>query len=121
MTGLSLGAVASCKWVGLFTIATIGLATMKQLWDLLGDLKVPARVWMKHFLARALCLIVLPITVYMAVFEIHFMVLQNSGDGDGFMSAQFQQSLKGKGMHDTWAGEDAVFCVVVTILILSVL
>ncbi|KAG8955780.1 hypothetical protein FRC00_005275 [Tulasnella sp. 408] len=103
LTGLSLGAVASCKWVGLFTIATIGLATMKQLWDLLGDLKVPPRVWMRHFLARALCLIVLPITVYMAVFEIHFMVLQNSGDGDGFMSAQFQQSLKGKGMQDTWA------------------
>lgn len=105
LTGLSLGAVASCKWVGFFTVATIGLATMKQLWDLLGDLRVPPRLWIKHFLARALCLIVLPITVYMAIFEIHFLVLQNSGDGDGFMSPRFQTTLHGKGMADTFAGK----------------
>ncbi|KAG8902400.1 hypothetical protein FRB99_004525 [Tulasnella sp. 403] len=103
LTGLSLGAVSSCKWVGLFTVTTVGLATIKQLWDLLGDLRVSPRLWMKHFLARALCLIVLPIMVYMAVFEIHFLVLQNSGDGDGFMSPEFQHTLKGKGMQDTWA------------------
>lgn len=28
------------KWVGLFTIATIGFSTIKGLWDLLGDLNV---------------------------------------------------------------------------------
>ncbi|KAG8860539.1 hypothetical protein FRB96_003793 [Tulasnella sp. 330] len=103
LTGLSLGAVASCKWVGLFTIATVGLATLKQLWDLLGDLRVPPRLWIRHFMARALCLIVLPIMVYMAVFEIHFLILQNSGDGDGFMSSEFQHTLHGKGMPDTYA------------------
>jgi dolichyl-phosphate-mannose--protein O-mannosyl transferase len=27
LTGLGLGAVSSCKWLGLSTIATIGLAT----------------------------------------------------------------------------------------------
>lgn len=105
LTGLSLGAVVSCKWVGLFTIATVGLATLKQLWDLLGDLRVSPRLWMKHFLARFLGLVVLPITVYMAVFEIHFLILQNSGDGDGFMSSEFQHTLHGKGMQDTYAGE----------------
>jgi dolichyl-phosphate-mannose-protein mannosyltransferase len=45
LTGLALGAVASCKWVGLFTIATVGLSTIKQLWTLLGDLHVPASLW----------------------------------------------------------------------------
>jgi dolichyl-phosphate-mannose-protein mannosyltransferase len=40
LSGLSLGAVVSCKWVGLFTIATVGLSTIKQLWLLLGDLRV---------------------------------------------------------------------------------
>ena len=105
LTGLSLGAVASCKWVGLFTVATVGAATIKQLWDLLGDLRVPPRLWFKHFIARALCLIVLPILTYMAVFEIHFLILVNSGDGDGFMSSAFQSTLHGKGMQDTWAGK----------------
>ncbi|KIM79512.1 glycosyltransferase family 39 protein [Piloderma croceum F 1598] len=103
LSGLSLGAVVSCKWVGLFTIATIGVSTIWQLWVLLGDLRTPPRTWMKHFLARALCLIVLPILFYMAMFEIHFLILNGSGDGDGFMSSEFQHTLGGRGMADTFA------------------
>ncbi|KAJ7667071.1 glycosyltransferase family 39 protein [Mycena rosella] len=103
MSGLSLGAVASCKWVGLFTIATIGLSTVGQLWVLLGDLRIPPRVFIRHFAARALCLIVVPILFYMGMFQIHFMILGSSGDGDGFMSSEFQHTLGGRGMADTFA------------------
>ncbi|KAJ8472792.1 hypothetical protein ONZ51_g8290 [Trametes cubensis] len=102
MTGLSLGAVVSCKWVGLFTIATIGLGTLKQLWTLLGDLRVSARLWIKHFVARAICLILIPAIFYMSMFGIHFLILSNSGDGDGFMSSEFQHTLRGRGMADTF-------------------
>ncbi|KAJ7911129.1 mannosyltransferase 1 [Mycena leptocephala] len=103
MSGMSLGATFSCKWVGLFTIATIGLSTVNQLWALLGDLRIPPRVWLRHFVARALCLIVVPILFYMAMFQIHFMILGSSGDGDGFMSSEFQHTLGGRGMSDTFA------------------
>ncbi|KAJ7982867.1 glycosyltransferase family 39 protein [Mycena polygramma] len=103
MSGLSLGAVFSCKWVGLFTIATVGLSTIHQLWLLLGDLRVSPRVWMRHFVARALCLIVVPALFYMGMFQIHFMILGSSGDGDGFMSSEFQHTLGGRGMSDTFA------------------
>jgi dolichyl-phosphate-mannose-protein mannosyltransferase len=104
LTGLSLGAVVSSKWVGLFTIATVGLGTIRQLWMLLGDLRVSPRLWIRHFLARALCLIIVPILFYMAMFQIHFLVLENSGEGDGFMSAEFQHTLGGRKMADTYAG-----------------
>jgi dolichyl-phosphate-mannose-protein mannosyltransferase len=40
-TGISLGLVVSVKWVGLFTIAIVGLHTIDELWDLWGDLKMP--------------------------------------------------------------------------------
>ena len=40
MTGLGLGLTVSCKWVGLFTIALIGVSTIRGLWDMLGDLRV---------------------------------------------------------------------------------
>ncbi|KAA1476640.1 glycosyltransferase family 39 protein [Dentipellis sp. KUC8613] len=103
LTGLALGAVVSSKWVGLFTIATVGLGTIKQLWTLLGDMRVPPRLWMRHFVARALCLIVVPIVFYMLMFQIHFLILENSGDGDGFMSAEFQHTLGGHSMADTYA------------------
>ena len=104
LSGLSLGAVVSCKWVGLFAIATVGFSTIFQLWNLLGDLKVSPKLWMRHFVARALCLIAIPILFYMSMFQIHFMILGGSGDGDGFMSSEFQHTLGGRGMADTFAG-----------------
>ncbi|KAL5488421.1 PMT1 [Sanghuangporus weigelae] len=103
LSGLGLGAVVSCKWVGLFTIATVGFSTIYQLWRLLGDLRVSPRLFAKHFLARALCLIIVPIAFYMLMFAIHFQILQSSGDGDGFMSSAFQHTLSGRGMQDTFA------------------
>ncbi|KII96143.1 glycosyltransferase family 39 protein [Plicaturopsis crispa FD-325 SS-3] len=103
LSGLSLGAVVSCKWVGLFTIATVGVSTLSQLWQLIGDLRVPPRLFMRHFMARALCLIAVPVLFYMSMFEIHFMILNGSGEGDGFMSSEFQHTLGGRGMADTFA------------------
>ncbi|KAF8522321.1 glycosyltransferase family 39 protein [Gautieria morchelliformis] len=103
LTGLALGAVVSCKWVGLFTIATVGISTIKQLWILLGDIRVSPKLFMRHFMARAICLIAVPIAFYMFMFEIHFLILQNSGDGDGFMSSEFQHTLGGRQMADTYA------------------
>ncbi|KAH6688942.1 dolichyl-phosphate-mannose-protein mannosyltransferase [Plectosphaerella plurivora] len=108
MTGLGLGANFSIKWVGLFTIAWVGSLTLVQLWVLLGDTKnVTIRIWFKHFMARAFCLIVIPATFYLAMFAIHFLCLVNPGDGDGFMSSEFQSTLNNKGMKDVAA--DVVF------------
>ena len=56
-------------------------------------------------MARALCLIAIPIMFYLFMFQIHFLVLANSGEGDGFMSAEFQHTLGGHIMQDTYAGE----------------
>ncbi|KAG8406383.1 Dolichyl-phosphate-mannose--protein mannosyltransferase 1 [Metarhizium acridum] len=114
MTGLGLGITVSIKWVGLFTIAWVGALTLLQLWVLLGDNKnVTMRLWFKHLMARAFCLIIIPVTFYMAMFAIHFLCLVNPGDGDGFMSSEFQATLNNKGMNDVAA--DVAFGSRVTI------
>ncbi|KAJ4298433.1 Dolichyl-phosphate-mannose--protein mannosyltransferase 1 [Collariella sp. IMI 366227] len=101
MTGLGLGMTLSIKWVGLFTIAWVGGLTLVQLWVLLGDYKtVTPRIFAKHFMARVFCLIIIPMAFYMAMFGIHFLCLTNPGDGDGFMSSEFQSTLNSKGMQD---------------------
>ncbi|KAJ7041312.1 hypothetical protein C8F04DRAFT_1253007 [Mycena alexandri] len=43
MSGLSLGAVARCKWDRFFTVTIIGLGTVPQLWALLGNLHISPR------------------------------------------------------------------------------
>lgn len=40
LTGAGLGFTVSSKWVGLFTIASIGAGVMKELWDLWGNQKI---------------------------------------------------------------------------------
>lgn len=49
-------------------------------------------MWIKHFVARVLCLIIIPVGFYMAMFGIHFLCLVNPGDGDGFMSSEVNLS-----------------------------
>ena len=55
---------------------------------------------MKHFLARALCLIVIPVVLYVAIFYVHLRVLIFSGEGDEFYSSAFQVSLEGNPLRN---------------------
>ena len=100
----------SVKLVGLFVTALVGLYTVEDLWEKFGDLKMPVvsmvspryialtsmqRDQLRHWGARILCLIIVPILVFMASFKLHFMVLNHSGPGDAQMSSLFQANLVG--------------------------
>ncbi|KAJ1968020.1 Dolichyl-phosphate-mannose--protein mannosyltransferase 4 [Dimargaris xerosporica] len=94
LAGLFLGLVVSVKLVGLLTIGMIGLAVVIDLWRLLDinrGLTIPQ--WSRHVAARAVCLIAVPIMVYVAAFYVHFAVLNRSGPGDHYFSPAFQGAL----------------------------
>ncbi|KAF8928797.1 Protein O-mannosyltransferase 2 [Dissophora ornata] len=95
MTGVAIGLVCSVKWVGFFVTALVGLYTVEELWDLFGDLNMPKTTYIKHWVARAACLIALPFSVYVTSFILHFAILRNSGTGDAQMSSLFQAGLNG--------------------------
>lgn len=95
LTGLSIGAVTSVKLIGLFSTALVGVYTIEDLWEKFGDIRMPVRIYIKHWAARTLCLIVLPFMVYLASFKIHFLILNHSGPGDSQMSSLFQANLEG--------------------------
>jgi dolichyl-phosphate-mannose-protein mannosyltransferase len=78
LTGGMLGGAFSVKFVGLFVILLVGANTVEQLWDILGDLKQPISYTLKHFVARAFCLIAIPIVLYILFFYIHLKVLYKS-------------------------------------------
>ncbi len=78
MTGFMLSGAISVKFVGLFVVLLVGLNTAEQLWELLGDMSRPLTDTVKHFVARAVCLIALPISLYVFYFWIHLSVLYKS-------------------------------------------
>ncbi|CAB4403826.1 unnamed protein product [Rhizophagus irregularis] len=95
MTGISIGCVSSVKWIGLFTTALVGLYTIEDLWNKLGDLDISKVDYLKHWVARIICLIILPILIYVTCFVIHFSILTHTGPGDAQMSSLFQAGLIG--------------------------
>jgi dolichyl-phosphate-mannose-protein mannosyltransferase len=96
--GLSLGAVISVKYVGAFSVALIGLHTIRELWLKWSNLDVPMSAVAEHFAAYAVGLIVVPLCLYLGLFALHLHLLPLSGTGDTFMSPDFQASLQGNTM-----------------------
>ncbi|RDB20864.1 Dolichyl-phosphate-mannose--protein mannosyltransferase 4 [Hypsizygus marmoreus] len=100
---IATGAFMACTWGskvnGILTVFTIGIAVLIDLWDILDVKKNPSMdVFWKHFMARAIGLIVVPFILYLSFFYVHFAVLIHSGPGDTFMSPAFQETLLGNEM-----------------------
>lgn len=100
VTGVMLSGSVSVKFVGVFVVLYVGCHTIAQLWEIYGDLAVPLALVIKHFLSRALGLIVVPTALYLFYFYIHLAVLNKSGNGDGFYSSAFQSQLEGNPLHN---------------------
>ena len=83
------------KWVGFFTVALVGLHTLEDLWELWGDVTMTKATYIRHWIARAICLIAVPVTIYIFSFALHFAILKKSGPGDAQMSSLFQANLEG--------------------------
>ncbi|CAH1263588.1 POMT2 [Branchiostoma lanceolatum] len=113
--GCFIALAFSVKFVGLFIILWVGLKTVSDLWDLLGDLTLPLMVIFKHFLARTMCLIVLPAAIYITCFAVHFHTLYKSGSGDGFMSSAFQSTLEGNKLYQAIMPEDIAYGSTITL------
>ncbi|XP_060522792.1 protein O-mannosyl-transferase 2 [Cylas formicarius] len=114
-TGVMLACCTSVKFVGLFVVVLVGLMTVADLWNILGDLSVPVIHTVKHLLARALCLIVLPICLYVIFFYIHLSVLNRSGNGDGFYSSSFQSQLIGNSLYNASMPRQVAYGSVITL------
>jgi len=105
--GSALSCTISVKFVGLFVVLLVGVRAIADLWDILGDMSHPVSYTVKHFLARAVCLIALPAFLYATIFYVHLRVLSLTGPGDGFYSSSYQTHIEGNPLHNA-TGPSAV-------------
>ncbi len=84
---VSLTFAFSVKWTGL---SFLGLCGMLEIYNSVRE----RRNWKKWLQSLALFSLI-PICLYMLIFQIHFLLLKKSGPGDAFMSQAFQSTLVG--------------------------
>ena len=110
LTGISMSCVISTKYVGAFTFFSIGVPVMIDLWELLDVNRKQGALSLsdfgKHFGARVLGLIVVPLLMYLFWFQVHFAILTRSGPGDDFMTPEFQETLSDNLMTKQAVGID---------------
>ncbi|CAK7909230.1 dolichyl-phosphate-mannose--protein mannosyltransferase 1 [[Candida] anglica] len=110
--GISLGLAVSSKWVGLFTIAWVGVSCLYHLWFIVGDLTVSTKSIAHHFIARGAILLGIPMTLYLAFFAVHFKVLVNEGAGGVYMTPSFKSSLIGNSIPKDIVGNVGIGSIV---------
>ncbi|SMN19145.1 similar to Saccharomyces cerevisiae YJR143C PMT4 Protein O-mannosyltransferase, transfers mannose residues from dolichyl phosphate-D-mannose to protein serine/threonine residues [Maudiozyma saulgeensis] len=93
-TGIYLSCAISCKYVGVMTYATIGIAVLYNLWQLFCQLRsTNMRIFIRYFLQKLNYLVMLPFLLYLFWFWIHFQILIYDGEESEILSETFQDSL----------------------------
>lgn len=99
LTGVSIGCVTSVKMVGLFVTSMVGIYTASELVMKLRDKNVSWSKYAGHWMARVIALILVPVSIFVLSFKVHFDLLYKLGTGDSNMSSLFQANLIGSDIH----------------------
>lgn len=114
-TGVFLSCSIGVKFVGLFVVLLVGIHTLYNLWNILGDLSISMTQVVQHFAARFLCLVILPTLLYIFFFYLHLKTLYKSGTGDGFFSSAFQSQLEGNSLYHASMPSEVAYGAIITI------
>ncbi|KAJ1674633.1 Protein O-mannosyltransferase 2 [Spiromyces aspiralis] len=93
LTGVSLGAVLSSKWVGLFCVALVGVQSAEDVFAEFSRQDLTWRRYACHWVARLTAFLGIPLAIYLACFALHFTILDETGTGDSKMPSAFQTRI----------------------------
>ncbi|XP_038131239.1 protein O-mannosyl-transferase 1 isoform X3 [Cyprinodon tularosa] len=95
LSGVSCSAAVGVKYMGLSSyLLLLGLASVHS-WRQMGNRAVGHLSVFIHCVLKVLCLLVVPVLLYVFWFYVHLSILQHSGPHDQLMSSAFQASLQG--------------------------
>lgn len=98
-----MGAALSSKFTSVLTVGFVGLRVLERLLGQVSDATIRVEVVIKHFLSTFTLLGLIPILIYLLIFQIHFIILEHSGPFDYFFSSLLQSTLVGNPLHNITA------------------
>ncbi|XP_033835898.1 protein O-mannosyl-transferase 1 [Periophthalmus magnuspinnatus] len=95
LSGASIAAAVGVKYMGLLSyLLLLGVASV-HTWNLIGDRSLSHLSVCVHAVCRLMCLVLVPVLLYVFWFYIHLSLLHRSGPHDQLMSSAFQATLEG--------------------------
>eukprot|EP01137_Pigoraptor_chileana_P009446 Opistho-2@57730 len=115
-TGLAMALAVGTKLNGVFIALFVGYYAARDVVVVVAEsvLDIETEDWVpvgRHFGARFLCLVGLPVAAYVALFAMHFAMFNGPGPGDLFMSAGYRNHLLMRSVE--WGPSHAAFGSVV--------
>ncbi|KAL6943641.1 hypothetical protein ACO0OE_003532 [Hanseniaspora uvarum] len=95
LTGIFLGLGLASKWVGLFTIAWVGVLCLIRLLFMVSDLSTPLTKTTAYASKWGTILLGIPVIIYLLSFQAHFATLVNDSDGASLLTSEYRAELKG--------------------------
>ncbi|XP_020776883.1 protein O-mannosyl-transferase 1 [Boleophthalmus pectinirostris] len=95
LSGASIAAAIGVKYMGLLSYLLLLAMVCVHTWKLIGDPSISHLSVCVHAVCRLVCLVVVPVLLYVFWFYIHLSLLHRSGPHDQLMSSAFQATLEG--------------------------
>lgn len=90
---MAVGGAMSTKLSGALTAVTVLLLAVINVWQLAVDESVNGFGWIQHLIARVGALVVLPMTIYLALFHVHFSLQTNQPDPSNSLQAEYDLNV----------------------------
>lgn len=99
MSGISIGCAISAKWTGVLMIPVIWVSILHDSWNKLCERHNSIKSIVKGLVTNVLSTMLLPLCVYLAIFQLHFNLIPNAGDHDLLVSSHLKYSLQGNSLE----------------------
>ncbi|KAK4514369.1 uncharacterized protein ATC70_001962 [Mucor velutinosus] len=99
MSGISVGCAISAKWTGVLMIPALWVSILNDSWNKLCEKHNSIKSIVKNIVTHVLSTMLLPLCVYLAIFQIHFNLIPNAGDHDLLVSPHLKYSLQGNSLE----------------------
>ncbi|KAF9328439.1 hypothetical protein BG006_008376, partial [Podila minutissima] len=93
MAGVAMGGAMTTKLSGALTAGTVLLLAVFSMWQKASDESVNAIRWGQHLVAHVGALLVLPVTIYLALFHVHFSLQINQPNPGTSIQADYDLNV----------------------------
>ncbi|KAI8637207.1 Dolichyl-phosphate-mannose-protein mannosyltransferase-domain-containing protein [Parasitella parasitica] len=95
ISGISIGCAVSSKWTGIMTVPVIWMSILNEVWTRLGEKRNSIKAILRNMSVNILSTVLMPLCIYLAIFQFHFNMVPNAGDHDLLVSSRLKYSLQG--------------------------